>query len=216
MVVPPATSISIFQSLTPPVPAKNNTADSSQPFDRQFATAITTATQTAASSSAPAQSFPELKTVTILPWGQSIAYSSSASATKPAEASTSVLPIAPFVPPSIGTTATVPASTPASTPVAASTPPVTTKPVPAALPASQQAINALSAILSGYGIDPASLGLSYSEQLVAGPTGTYSNNMISAKFPSGKSQDYNAELTLKNPTVAAVEIMAMLGRRIVA
>ena len=86
----------------------------------------------------------------------------------------------------------------------------------AALPASQQAINALSERLSGYGINPATLGLSYSEQVVAGPAGAYTNKTITAKFPSGISQDFSADLTLINPQVAAVEIMAMLGRKIVA
>jgi hypothetical protein len=70
--------------------------------------------------------------------------------------------------------------------------------------------------ISSYGLDPASLGLSYSEQVVAGPAGAYTNKMITANFPSGKSQEYSADLTLKNPTVAAVEILGMLGRRIVA
>ena len=194
MVVSPTTSISNFLSPIPPVPDRNKTVNSAQPFSKQFDTAIATPPAVASSGSAPASTSPEILSVTILPWGRSIAYASTAAASTALPAATPVAatPVVPI--------ATVAATTPAAAP----------------LPASQQAINALSEILSGYGINPAALGLSYSEQVVAGPTGAYTNRMITANFPSGKSQDYSADLILKNPKDGAVEIMAMLGRRIVA
>ncbi len=215
MVITPSNPISGFQSPALPVRAQIDTAASGQPFTNQFAAAIAApvaappaqppVASTTVPVSPPASSSPAILSVTILPWGRSIAYASTAAA------AASLPPAATEASPAAAVTTAPSAQTPTSTAAnaaAASPPP--------ALPASQQAINALSEILSGYGINPAALGLSYSEQFVAGPTGAYTNRMITAKFPSGKSQDYSADLTLKNPTVAAVEIMAMLGRRIVA
>jgi hypothetical protein len=197
MVVTSSTSIPAVQSPALSVPDRNKTSNSAQPFSNQLGTAISENSSggpAEASGSPPASSSPAILSVTILPWGRSIAYASQAAA------STSLPSAQPVVP----------------APTATTVPATSISPPAAPLPPSQQAINALSDILSGYGINPASLGLSYSEKLVAGPAGTYTNRMITANFPSGKSQDYSAELTLKNPTVAAVEIMGMLGRRIVA
>ena len=204
MVVSPTTSISNFLSPIPPVPDRNITVDGAQPFSKQFDTAIATPPAVASSGSAPASTSPEILSVTILPWGQSIAYAS------PSAQSTSLLPAMPVIPPVTASTAATSVQTPTAT-LAVATPAAA-----APLPASQQAINALSEILSGYGVNPASLGLSYSEQVVAGPGGAYTNNSITAHLPSGKSQDFSAELTFKNPKVTAVEILAMLGRKIMA
>ena len=196
MVVTPANSISMLAMLQPSFPAQSNSTQNGQPFAHQFATAIAPDTPgavapqfqlpTMPSSFQVMTSAPIVSVVTVLPFGQSIATS-------------------PVIPQSTKTAANTTQTSTVATATAA---------VP--LPPSQQAINALSSILSGYGINPASLGLTYSEKEVSGPTGTYSNNMITANFPSGKSQEYSAALTLKNPFVAAVEIMGMLGRRIVA
>lgn len=210
MVVTPSNSLSLIPSLTPQLSAQYNTAANSQPFSKQLDTALeaarssvtaqSPATTGVTPSAALASTSPQILSVTILPWGPSIAYAPAAA---PAA---SVTPLPPA-------TTNVAAAGSARAAIA---PAVDTKPPAVPLPASQQAINALSDILTSYGINPATLGLSYSEQVVAGPTGTYTNKMITAKFPSGKSQDYSADLTLKNPLVAAVEIMGMLGRRIVA
>lgn len=199
MVVSPSNSSSMLAMLQPAVPAQSNSTDSGKLFALQFATAVTPDAPVAAAPQFQIPTMPSslqsplsaspLSSVTILPFGQSIA--TSPVIPQPTKAAV------------ITTNQTSAVATPAAT-------------AAAPLPPSQQAINALSAILSGYGIDPAALGLTYSEKAVAGPTGAYSNNMITAKFPSGKSQEYSAALTLQNPFVAAVEIMGMLGRKILA
>jgi hypothetical protein len=185
---------------------------------------------------------PVIQTVTNLPWGQSIAYaiapqaqtqgpaSTPTSKTAVFQAGTSLLPLTPVIPPAIAASgngngnaaagasgaASTAGSNPSSTATTPASGPLLSTAQALSLPPSQQAINALSAILTSYGVDPSSLGLTYSEQGVDGPTGSWTNKMITANFPSGKSQDYSAELTLRNPTVAAVEIMEMLGRKVMA
>ncbi len=235
MLVTPSNSISLFPYQPPPSAAGPAYDVRGQPFAMQFAAAIAPDT-VATSASSPQQpqlqpgptdlpSQPAIQSVTNLPWGQSIAYIIQATPAPSVQvATTSLLPTTPVIPPAIAATPvstpapTAPASQPAPAATSTSTKPLasTTAPAASQLPPSQQAINALSAILTSYGVDPASLGLRYSEQPVAGPTGSWSNNMITANFPNGKSQEYNMELTLRNPTVAAVEIMGMLGRRVVA
>ena len=207
MIVTPSSSISTFQAPTPLAAAQNTAGNSAQPFAKQFTTAVSSQSSVpplGASGPAPASASPAILSVTILPWGPSIAYAS------PAAQSTSLLPATPVIPPVTASTAATSVQTPTAT-LAVATPAAA-----APLPASQQAINAVSEILSGYGVNPASLGLSYSEQVVAGPGGAYTNNSITAHLPSGKSQDFSAELTFKNPKVTAVEILAMLGRKIMA
>jgi len=82
------------------------------------------------------------------------------------------------------------------------------------LPPSQQAMNALSAALNKYGIDSSGLGLSYSEQQVMGPTGSYTNKLITANLPNGKTQQFSADLVLLNANVTAAEISSLMGKPI--
>ena len=199
MVVTTSNSISMLAMLQPYVPAQSSSTEFGQPFAHQLAAAI--------APDSPAAAAPQF----LLP---AMPSSFQSAALAPAISSVTILPFGP----SIATPPVIPQSTKAAAittiQTAAVAAPAATAGGP--LPPSQLAINALSTILKGYGIDPASLGLTYSEQAVAGPTGAYSNNMITATFPSGKSQDFSAALTLKNPFVAAVEIMGMLGRKVMA
>lgn len=71
------------------------------------------------------------------------------------------------------------------------------------------AISLLSADLLKRGIDPASLGFTYSEQTVGYPGGSYVNRLITARV-NGQTENYNAELVLKNPQIATTEILRLM------
>jgi len=193
MVLQPVNSISYFTS--PVAPAE--VSGSSQAFISQLDTAMAAP----AKNTVAAPAAPVIQSVTVLPWGQSIAYTMPPTTSAPAT-------------PAI----TAPAiSTPAATSAAAQATPrtatanVETAPV---LPPSQQAMNALSAALNKYGIDSSGLGLSYSEQQVMGPTGSYTNKLITANLPNGKTQQFSADLVLLNANVTAAEISSLMGKPI--
>lgn len=86
-----------------------------------------------------------------------------------------------------------------ATPAAGDTPPTPSDPV-----------SLLSAALTQAGIDPGTLNLSYSEQVVGYPGGSYVDRQITAHFPNGKTERYDAGLVAKNPVVAVNEIGMML------
>ena len=87
--------------------------------------------------------------------------------------------------------------------------PVAEAPLPAK---SQDAISLLSANLRQRGFDPASFGFTYSEQPVSYPGGSYTNHLITAHI-NGQTENYDANLVMKNPEVAAVEMLRLMGHR---
>jgi len=89
-----------------------------------------------------------------------------------------------------------------------------TTPDPA--PAAHPSVAALEAALLEYGVDARQLGLTYSEETVGYPGGSYTNKLITASFGPGKTENFGADLTLRNPKVAAAEILGLLGRRVMA
>ena len=77
---------------------------------------------------------------------------------------------------------------------------------------SIDAIAMLSANLRQRGFDPANFSFSYSEQPVYYPGGSYMNRQITAQV-NGQIENYDAGLVMKNPEVAAVEMLRLLGHR---
>jgi len=78
--------------------------------------------------------------------------------------------------------------------------------------APQQAVAALEAAMRKRGLAPEAMRLTYSEQSVSYPGGAYMNRLITADFGGGRTEQYMADLVLRNPDVAAVEMARMLGR----
>jgi hypothetical protein len=71
------------------------------------------------------------------------------------------------------------------------------------------AMTVLEAAMRRHGMNPGVYNLSYSEQVVAYPGGSYVNKLITADFGNGKSEQYMADLVLRNPDVAAVEMQRL-------
>lgn len=76
---------------------------------------------------------------------------------------------------------------------------------------SLDAIALVSANLRKRGFDPANFGFSYSEDPVSYPGGSYLNRQITAHV-NGHVEQYDAGLVMKNPEVAAVEILRLMGQ----
>ena len=76
---------------------------------------------------------------------------------------------------------------------------------------SFDAIALVSANLRKRGFDPANFGFTYSEEPVSYPGGSYLNRQISAQV-NGHTEHYDAGLVMKNPEVAAVEILRLMGQ----
>ena len=76
---------------------------------------------------------------------------------------------------------------------------------------SFDAIALVSANLRKRGFDPASFGFTYSEEPVSYPGGSYLNRQITARV-NGHTEQYDAGLVMKNPEVAAVEILRLMGQ----
>lgn len=76
---------------------------------------------------------------------------------------------------------------------------------------SFDAIALVSANLRKRGFDPASFGFSFSEEPVAYPGGSYVNRQITAHV-NGHIEQYDAGLVMRNPEVAAVEILRLMGQ----
>ena len=75
----------------------------------------------------------------------------------------------------------------------------------------QDSLAALSKALRAKGIEPAGLGFQYSEQEVYYPGGSYTNKLITANL-NGQAEGFGAALVLKNPELAASEVIRFLSR----
>ena len=97
----------------------------------------------------------------------------------------------------------------------ATTAPVTAaaKPADVALTGniSVDAISLLSAKLRERGFDPANYGMRYSEEAVYYPGGSYTNRQITANV-NGRTESFDAGLVMRNPEVAAIEMLRATGQ----
>ncbi len=119
--------------------------------------------------------------------------------------------ITPFPVPSMPPTA-APASTtaPASTaaPAVTTTPAATRTPVttPEVSTDRHPAMAALRGALTSMGMPFAGIDMEYSEQTVGYPGGSYVNRLITVRGADGRTENFDAEMTLKNPQIAAVDM----------
>jgi hypothetical protein len=97
------------------------------------------------------------------------------------------------------------AATPSAPPASAATAPADED------PPTTDPVAALRTALKKVGIEPGSINFTYAEELIGYPGGSYMNKQITATFQNGKSEHFDANLTLKNPRVAAGEIARLLG-----
>jgi hypothetical protein len=118
--------------------------------------------------------------------------------------------ISPFPVPSTPPTAPPASSMPPATPPAAT--PAPAAPRAAAPPAPQvtterhPAMAALRSAMTALGMPFAGIDMEYSEQTVGYPGGSYVNRLITVRGADGRTENFDAEMTLKNPQIAAVDM----------
>lgn len=96
-----------------------------------------------------------------------------------------------------------------TTPPAVENMPVPPPPPPSA-PAAPAGMKKLMDTLSSLGMSTSGLNISYTEELVGYPGGSYVNKMINVTS-GGKTEQFSAELTEKNPLVTAYELQRYFG-----
>ena len=119
--------------------------------------------------------------------------------------------LAPFGPPS-----TPPTAPPAAPPANRTT---TTTPAPSTTPTARPQVNtdrhagitALRSTLAAMGLQTSGLQIEFTEEAVGYPGGSYMNRLISVRSPGGTWENYDAEMTLRNPQITAGEMKAKFG-----
>lgn len=71
--------------------------------------------------------------------------------------------------------------------------------------------SALACALTQAGIDPATVKVSYWEELVWFPGGNWINRSITVQTPNGQKMDFDAAATLRSPYVTANSVQEMLN-----
>jgi hypothetical protein len=111
-------------------------------------------------------------------------------------------------PPPAASSAPPPASTTPPTPTPTTPPATTTPPAPAPQTTTDRhpAMAALRNALTAMGMPFAGIDMEYSEQVVGYPGGSYVNRLITVRGADGRTESFDADLTLKNPRIAAVDM----------
>ncbi len=117
----------------------------------------------------------------------------------------------------VGLTPFAPPPSPPSVPVAPAN--RSTTPAPPASPTTGPQVNtdrhpgmtALRSTLAAMGLQSSGLQMEYTEEAVSYPGGSYMNRLISVRSPSGAWENYDAEMTLRNPQITAGEMKTKFG-----
>lgn len=125
--------------------------------------------------------------------------------------------LTPFGPPPSPPTVP-PAVPPTVAPTVAPTNRSTTPPPPAGSTTGPQVntdrhpgMAALRSTLAAMGLQTSGLQMEYTEEAVGYPGGSYMNRLISVRSPSGTWENYDAEMTLRNPQITAGEMKIKFG-----
>jgi hypothetical protein len=118
----------------------------------------------------------------------------------------------PTLPPASTPPATVPPATVPPASVQAPRTPAPSTAAPPSAPAPQvtaerhPAMAALRSALTAMGMPFAGVDMEYNEQVVGYPGGSYINRLITVRGAGGRVENFDADLTLKNPQIAAVDL----------
>jgi hypothetical protein len=124
------------------------------------------------------------------------------------------MPPASLTPP-LSTAAPAPAPAPAPVSIPPLLPPVaTTRPPAANTSAQHPAIEALRGALTAMQMPFAGMDMEYSEQVVGFPGGSYVNRLITVRNPEGKTESFDAGLTMKDPRIAALDMARFLNWKV--
>ena len=94
-----------------------------------------------------------------------------------------------------------------------------TTPAPPAAPTTGPQVNtarhpgitALRSTLAAMGLQTSGLQIEYTQEAVGFPGGSYMNRLISVRSPGGTWENYDAEMTLRNPQITASEMRTKFG-----
>jgi hypothetical protein len=73
------------------------------------------------------------------------------------------------------------------------------------------AVTSLQRAMLSSGLNPRAFNLSYSEEVVGYPGGSYVNRLITVESASGRKEQLMAELVFRNPQVAVMDIRRFAG-----
>jgi hypothetical protein len=126
------------------------------------------------------------------------------------------LPPASLTPPlSTAAPASGPAPGPAPVSIPRSLPPAAgTRPPAANTSAQHPAIEALRGALTAMQMPFAGIDMEYSEQVVGFPGGSYVNRLITVRNPQGRTESFDAALTMKDPRIAALDMARFLNWKV--
>ncbi len=113
--------------------------------------------------------------------------------------------LTPFGPPS-----TPPTAPPAARPTTPA-PPAATTTGPQVNTDRHPGMTALRSALTAMGLQTSGLQIEYTEEAVGYPGGSYMNRLISVRSPGGTWENYDAEMTLRNPQITAGEMKTKFG-----
>ena len=124
------------------------------------------------------------------------------------------MPPASLTPP-VSTAAPAPAPAPGPVSIPRSLPPVAATRPPAATTAAQHpAIEALRGALTAMQMPFAGIDMEYNEQVVGFPGGSYVNRLITVRNPQGTTENFDVDLTMKNPQIAALDMARFLNWKV--
>ncbi len=108
----------------------------------------------------------------------------------------------PTAPPAFATRPAIPPAAPAPSPA----PTTAAPPAPQVTTERHPAMAALRSAMTALGMPFAGIDMEYSEQTVGYPGGSYVNRLITVRGADGRTENFDAEMTLKNPQIAAVDM----------
>jgi hypothetical protein len=76
-----------------------------------------------------------------------------------------------------------------------------------------QAVTAFQSACTGWGMDTSDCEFQFNDEIVLSPAGGYRNPNIQVTLPDGRVLKFAADLTLRNPRLAAYELRAMMKER---
>ena len=132
----------------------------------------------------------------------------------PAPTTPPTMPPASLTPP-VSTAAPAPAPAPGPVSIPRSLPPVAATRPPAATTAAQHpAIDALRGAMMAMQMPFAGIDMEYNEQVVGFPGGSYVNRLITVRNPQGTTENFDVDLTMKNPQIAALDMARFLNWKV--
>jgi hypothetical protein len=80
--------------------------------------------------------------------------------------------------------------------------------------AQHPAIEALRGAMTAMQMPFAGIDMEYNEQVVGFPGGSYVNRLITVRNPQGQTENLDAQLTMKDPQIAALDMARFMNWKV--